>query len=42
MRRPMPKIDLNAIPQVNRTGYPPPFDEPVAGRWQRRLALATP
>jgi uncharacterized cupin superfamily protein len=36
----MPKIDLEAIPQVNRTGYPPPFDEPVAGRWQRRLAPA--
>ena len=33
----MPKIDLDAIPQVNRTGYPPPFDEQVAGRWQRRL-----
>ena len=36
----MPKIDLDAIPQVNRTGYPPPFDEQVAGRWQRRLAPA--
>ena len=34
----MPKVDLDAIPQVNRTGYPPPFDEAVAGRWQRRLA----
>ena len=31
----MPKVDLEAIEQVNRTGYPPPFDEPVAGRWQR-------
>ena len=37
----MPKVDLAAIPQTNRTGYPPPFDEPVAGRWQRRLAPAT-
>ena len=36
----MPKIDLDAIEQVNRTGYPPPFDEDVAGRWYRRLAPA--
>jgi len=34
----MPRIDLDAIPQTNATGYPPPFDEPVAGRWYRRLA----
>ena len=33
----MPKLDLEAIPQTNRTGYPPPIDEPVQGRWQRRL-----
>ena len=37
----MPKIDLDSIEQVNRTGYPPPFDEDVAGRWYRRLAPAT-
>lgn len=37
----MPKIDLNAIEQTNRTGYPPPFDEAVAGRWFRRLSPAT-
>ena len=37
----MPKVDLEAIEQVNRTGYPPPFNEPVAGRWYRRLAPAT-
>ena len=37
----MPKIDLDAIEQVNRTGYPPPFNEQVAGRWYRRLAMAT-
>ncbi|MEA3040853.1 MAG: hypothetical protein QOC65_342 [Sphingomonadales bacterium] len=36
----MPKLDLDAIEQVNRTGYPPPFDQPVAGRWYRRLAPA--
>ena len=34
----MPKIDLAAIPQSNRTGYPPPDDQPVQGRWVRRLA----
>ena len=36
----MPKVDLNAIEQVNTTGYPPPFDQPVAGRWQRKVAEA--
>ena len=33
----MPKIDLEAIPQNNATGYPPPFDAAVEGRWKRRL-----
>jgi uncharacterized cupin superfamily protein len=37
----MPKISLDAIPQTNATGYPPPFDAPVAGRWYRRLAPAS-
>ncbi|WP_116091987.1 cupin domain-containing protein [Sphingomonas crusticola] len=37
----MPKIDLAQIPESNRTGYPPPFDQAVAGRWVRRLAPAT-
>src|SRR4051794_18110819 len=37
----MPKVDLDIIEQVNRTGYPSPFDEPVAGRWYRRLAPPT-
>ena len=37
----MPKVDLAAIPETNRTGYPPPFDAPVAGRWYKRLAPAT-
>jgi uncharacterized cupin superfamily protein len=36
----MPKIDLDSLEQTNRTGYPPPFDEPVAGRWQRKVAEA--
>ena len=34
----MPKIALDTIPQTNATGYPPPFDAPVLGRWYRRLA----
>lgn len=34
----MPKLDLDAIPQTNATGYPPPFDKDVEGRWYRRLA----
>jgi len=33
----MPKLDLAAIPQTNATGYPPPFDALVEGRWYRRL-----
>jgi len=36
----MPKIDLDALPQSNATGYPDPFDRAVAGRWWRRLARA--
>jgi len=37
----MPKVDLERIEQLNRTGYPAPFDKDVAGRWVRRLAPAT-
>lgn len=36
----MPKLDLDAIEATNRTGYPPPFDKAVVGRWYRRLAPA--
>ena len=36
----MPKVDLQSIEEVNRTGYPAPFDRPVQGRWYRRLAPA--
>jgi uncharacterized cupin superfamily protein len=36
----MPKLDLDAIPQTNATGYPPPYDAAVEGRWYRRLAPA--
>lgn len=34
----MPKLDLDAIPQTNATGYPPPYDADVEGRCYRRLA----
>jgi uncharacterized cupin superfamily protein len=34
----MPKIDLDAIEETNRTGYPSPFDKEVQGRWYKRLA----
>jgi uncharacterized cupin superfamily protein len=36
----MPKVDLNSIEQTDRTGYPPPYDKDVAGRWYRRLGQA--
>ena len=36
----MPKIDLDALEPVNTTGYPPPFNQDVAGRWQRKVAEA--
>lgn len=36
----MPKLDLEAIPQTNATGYPPPYDTDVAGRNYRRLGRA--
>jgi uncharacterized cupin superfamily protein len=32
------KIDIEALPQSNATGYPAPFDTAVAGRLWRRLA----
>ena len=37
----MPKVDLAAIPQTNRTGYPAPHNEAVAERWYRRLSPAS-
>ncbi|AJR26380.1 MULTISPECIES: cupin domain-containing protein [Sphingobium] len=37
----MPRIDLAAIEQTNRTGYPPEYADAVAGRWVRRLGPAT-
>jgi uncharacterized cupin superfamily protein len=33
----MPKIDLEQIEPTNATGYPAPFNQPVAGRWQRKV-----
>lgn len=36
----MPKLDLDAIAETNRTGYPAPYAEEVHGRWYRRLAPA--
>ncbi|MDE2412744.1 MAG: cupin domain-containing protein [Sphingomonadales bacterium] len=37
----MPKLDLDAIPQTNATGYPPVYADVVQGRWYRRLAPAS-
>lgn len=34
----MPKLDLDAVPEVCRTGYPAPYAAAVAGRHYRRLA----
>jgi uncharacterized cupin superfamily protein len=36
----MPKLDLAAVEQTSRTGYPPPYDAPMASRHYRRLAPA--
>ena len=37
----MPKVDLESIERTNRTGYPPPFNEDVKGRWYRRVGKAS-
>lgn len=36
----MPKIDLESVPEICRTGYPAPYSAAVAGRHYRRLAGA--
>lgn len=36
----MPKLDLDAIPQTNATGYPPPYSDAVKERRYRRIAPA--
>ena len=37
----MPKLDLDTIPQINTTGYPPEYADKVEGRWYRRMAPAS-
>jgi uncharacterized cupin superfamily protein len=34
----MPKLDMDAVRVTSRTGYPPPYDAPMAKRHYRRLA----
>lgn len=36
----MPKLDLDAIPCSNATGYPPEYARAVEGRWVRRAGKA--
>ena len=36
----MPKIDLNAAPEIKGARYPMPYDEPCAARVRRRLGDA--
>ena len=37
----MPKVDLSQIEETNRTSYPRPFSDDVAGRFYQRLGQAT-
>ena len=37
----MPKLNLDAIPATNATGYPPEYAAVVEGRWYRRLSPAS-
>jgi uncharacterized cupin superfamily protein len=36
----MPKLDLDTIEAINRTGYPEPYAAAMAKRWYRRVAPA--
>lgn len=36
----MPKLNLNDIPEQSGSGYPAPFDQPIAGRARQRLGDA--
>lgn len=36
----MPKLDLDTIETTSRTGYPPPYAEPMAKRHYKRVAPA--
>jgi uncharacterized cupin superfamily protein len=33
----MPKVDLDSVERTDRTGYPPPFNAQVRGRWSQKL-----
>jgi len=33
----VPKVDLDVVESTNRTGYPPPYNAAVAGRFYRRI-----
>jgi uncharacterized cupin superfamily protein len=37
----MPKVDIESVRRTNRTGYPPPYDKDVGGRWYRRIGKAS-
>ncbi|MDP9807794.1 putative cupin superfamily protein [Rhizobium tibeticum] len=36
----MPKVEIDAVPQIKGAGYPPPFRTPCADRIRRRLGDA--
>jgi uncharacterized cupin superfamily protein len=36
----MPKIDIAAVPELKRCGYPSPYDQPCRGRSRKRLGDA--
>ena len=36
----MPKIDIGAMDEINRSGYPDPFNALVSGRFRKRLGDA--
>ena len=36
----MPKIDIDTVPEINRAGYPAPYDELVKGRFRKVLGEA--
>ena len=37
----MPKVNLASIEESSRTGYPPPYNQDVAGRSYQRIGQAT-
>lgn len=36
----MPKVDIGSLPEINRTGYPEPFDGITKGRFRKKLGDA--